>query len=110
VIQQLLAGIQRDKIAIDNGLSAGAVTNTVNEWRSALGFYAADALRELGVTLKWIGITPAQSAIGFTVEMMLNRLGVKEENLILYVRRLQSLLQHPGISIRTHCILHYKPP
>jgi hypothetical protein len=48
VIQQWLAGIQRDKIAVDNGLSAGAVTNTVNEWRSALGFYAADALREMG--------------------------------------------------------------
>jgi hypothetical protein len=81
VIQQWLAGIQRDKIAVDNGLSAGAVTNTVNEWRSALGFYAADALRDLGVTLKRIGITPAQCAIGFRVAMMLNRLGVKGKTL-----------------------------
>jgi hypothetical protein len=71
VIQQWLAGVQRDKIAADNGLSAGAVTNIVNEWRSTLGFYAADALRELSVTLKKIGITPAQCAIGFRVAMML---------------------------------------
>jgi hypothetical protein len=31
MIQQWLAGIQRDKIAVDNGLSARAVTNTVND-------------------------------------------------------------------------------
>jgi len=37
--------VSRDKIAVDNGLSAGAVTNTVNEWRLALGFSAADGLR-----------------------------------------------------------------
>ena len=39
VIQGWLAGEQRDKIAVDNGLSAGAVTNIVNEWRQALGFH-----------------------------------------------------------------------
>lgn len=44
VIQQWLEGKQRDKIAVDNGLSAGAVTNTVNNWRQALGFAAADEL------------------------------------------------------------------
>jgi hypothetical protein len=80
VIQQWLAGTQRDKIAVENGLSAGAVTNIVNEWRQALGFYAAEALRDMSVTLKKIGITPAQCAIGFRVAMILNRLAVKEEN------------------------------
>ena len=38
VIQGWLNGTQRDKIAGDNGLSAGAVTNIVDEWRLALGF------------------------------------------------------------------------
>ena len=37
VIQQWIAGAQRDKIADDSGLSAGDVTNIVNEWRQALG-------------------------------------------------------------------------
>jgi hypothetical protein len=80
VIQDWLSGKQRDKIAGDNGLSAGAVTNTVNEWRLALGFSAADGLRELAVTLKKIGITPAQCALGFRVAMTMNRLGVKEDD------------------------------
>jgi hypothetical protein len=58
---------------------AGAVTNTVNEWRLVLGFSAADALRELAVTLKKIGITPAQCALGFRIAMTMNRLGVRED-------------------------------
>ncbi|MGA9169801.1 MAG: hypothetical protein WBZ20_06625, partial [Nitrososphaeraceae archaeon] len=57
VIQGWLAGEQRDKIAVNNGLSAGAVTNIVNEWRQALGFHLADALRDLAVVLKRVGIT-----------------------------------------------------
>jgi cell division protein FtsB len=80
VIQQWLKGEQRDKIAVDNGLSAGAVTNIVNEWRQALGFSIVDALRELALTLKRIGITPAQCAVGFRVAMMMNKLGVKEDS------------------------------
>ena len=80
VIQQWLKGVQRDKIAGDNGLSAGAVTNIVNEWRDALGFSAADDLRELAVTLRKIGITAAQCAAGFRVAMMMSRLGVIENS------------------------------
>ena len=77
VIQGWLNGTQRDKIARDNGLSAGAVTNIVDEWRLALGFSPGKPeLRELAVTLKKIGITPAQCAGGFRVAMMMNRLGV----------------------------------
>src|SRR5215207_3995462 len=80
VIQQWLKGEQRDKIAADNGLSAGAVTNIVNNWRQALGFSGADELRDLAVTLNKIGITPAHCAVGFRVAMIMNRVGVKEDS------------------------------
>lgn len=79
VIQQWLAGTQRDRIAVANGLSAGAVTNIVNEWRQSLGLYVAETLRDLAVTLKKIGLSPAQCAVGFRVAMMLNRLGVRDD-------------------------------
>src|SRR5688572_3521650 len=78
VIQQWLKGEPRDKIASDNGLSAGAVINIVNEWRQ--GFYLADQLRDLAVALKKVGITPAQCIIGFRVTTIMNRLGVKEDS------------------------------
>jgi hypothetical protein len=80
VIHQWLQGAQRDTIAADNGISAGALTNIVNEWRAAVGFAKADELRELGIMLRRVGITPAQCALGFRVGMIMNRLGVKEDD------------------------------
>ena len=68
VIQQWLQGIPRNDIAVENGLSSGAVTNIVNEWRRALGFAMADTLRELSVTMQKVGITAAQCALGFRVQ------------------------------------------
>ncbi|HYA83983.1 MAG TPA: hypothetical protein VEH06_11120, partial [Candidatus Bathyarchaeia archaeon] len=79
-IQGWLNGEQRDKIAVDNGLSAGSVTNIVNEWRADLGLPSANALRELGVTLRRVGITPAQCALGFRTATLMHRIGVNEEN------------------------------
>jgi FtsZ-binding cell division protein ZapB len=80
VIKQWLEGVQRDMISANNGLSAGAATNVVNEWRRGLGSAVIDDLRELGVTFRKVGITPAQCALGFRVAMMIvAKLGVKEE-------------------------------
>jgi len=80
VIQQWLEGVQRDLIAANNGVSAGAVTNVVNEWRRGLGSAIIDDLRELGVTFRKVGITPAQCALGFRIAMMISKLGVKKED------------------------------
>ena len=81
MIQQWLEGKSRDVIAAENGLSAGAVTNIVNEWRQALELGAAVELRDLAITLKKIGITPAQCAFGFRVAMIMSKIGVKEDNI-----------------------------
>jgi hypothetical protein len=64
VIKQWLEGVPRDTIAARNGLSAGAVTNVVNEWRRAVGSAVIEDLRELGVTFRKVGINPAQCALG----------------------------------------------
>jgi hypothetical protein len=79
VIQQWLRGIQRDVIALDSGLGAGTVTNTVKEWRRGLGIPTADEFRELATSFRKLGITPARCALGFRVAMIMKRLGVKEE-------------------------------
>jgi hypothetical protein len=79
VIQQWLRGIQRDVIALDSGLGAGTVTNTVKEWRRGLGVPTADEFRELATSFRKLGITPAQCALGFRVAMIMKRLGVKED-------------------------------
>jgi DNA repair exonuclease SbcCD ATPase subunit len=98
VIQQWLKGDQRDKIAADSGLSAGAVTNIINEWKQGLGFAVADELRELAVTLKKIGITPVQCAVGFRVAATMNRLGVKEEEFESFMINVFSRCKNLGLT------------
>jgi hypothetical protein len=71
VIQQWLRGARRDTIAVDNGISAGAVTSIVNEWRATIESAKADELRELGTSLRRVGITPGQCAHGFRVAMIM---------------------------------------
>ena len=79
VIQQWLQGKTRDSIAMDTGLSTGAVTNIINEWRKGLGYPLADELRELAVTFKKIGITASQCAVGFRLATIMINLGIDEE-------------------------------
>ena len=85
VIQQWLEGIARDTIAANNDLSGGGVTNIINEWRQGLGSSVADDLRELATTLRKIGITPAQCAVGSRVAMIMINLGVKEDSFEAFI-------------------------
>jgi hypothetical protein len=79
VIQQWLQGKPRDLIALDTGLSAGAVTNIINEWRRGLSYPLADDLRELAVTFKKIGISATQCAVGFRLATLMMKFGVNEK-------------------------------
>ena len=78
VIQQWLQGKARDIIALDTGLSTGAVTNIISQWRRGLSYPLADDLRELAVTFKKVGITATQCALGFRLAMILTKFGVNE--------------------------------
>jgi hypothetical protein len=80
VIQQWLQGKPRNDIATESGISSGAVTNIVNELRYNLGLAAADELRELAVTMKKVGITAAQCALGFRTASVMLRIGVQEDS------------------------------
>ena len=90
VIQQWLAGHPRDKIAIDCGISTGAVSNIVNEWKMALDTYRPDSLRDLGISLNRIGISHAQCAVGFRVVRMLRSFGVQEDKFECFIADLQN--------------------
>ena len=78
VIQQWLQGKTRDLIVIDTGLSAGAVTNIINQWRRGLSYPLADDLRDLAVTFKKVGITATQCATGFRLATIMIKCGVNE--------------------------------
>ena len=88
VIQQWLEGKPRDLIAADTGLSSGAVTNIIDEWRQNLGIPIANDLRELAVALKKIGITANQCAAGFRIAMILIKCGVGENEFLSFVSQI----------------------
>jgi hypothetical protein len=79
VVQQWLQGKARDLIAADTGLSTGAVTNIINEWRRGLSYPLVDELRELAITFKKIGITATQCALGFRLATIILNIGVHEQ-------------------------------
>jgi DNA-binding transcriptional MerR regulator len=97
VIRDWLNGKPRDTIAHDNVVSAGAVSNMVNNWRDALAVYDADALRELGIMFRKLAITAPQSAIGFRLASILKDLGVDEENFGDFVSQIYSQCKDIGL-------------
>src|SRR5438445_8029102 len=56
VIKQWLSGDSRDRIAADNNIGAGTVSNIINEWKKGVENSDYDSLRELTVPLKKQGI------------------------------------------------------
>ena len=98
VIRGWLEGARRDTIAADTGVSAGAVTNIISEWRAGVGFPKADELRELGTSLRRVGITPGQCAHGFRVAMIMRKLGVTENNFEPFILDVYNRCKDEGLS------------
>jgi hypothetical protein len=57
VIRDWLSGKPRDKIALDNFVSTGAVSDIVSKWKADLAVYDVDALRDFGIMFQKLGIT-----------------------------------------------------
>ncbi len=89
---------ERDVIARDNGLGAGTVTNIVSEWRRGLGVPTADDLRELATSFRKFGITPARSALGFRVGMIMVKLGVKGDDFESFILDVYNRCNNLGLS------------
>jgi DNA-binding Lrp family transcriptional regulator len=88
VIHLHLQATPRNDIARTCGVSEGTVSNIVEEWKRSLGIRDAEAVRELAVNLKIVGIDPAQCAKGFRILNTMRKLGVNEnqfESFILEV-------------------------
>jgi uncharacterized protein (UPF0335 family) len=79
IIKQWISGKSRDGIALSTGVSAGAVSNVVGSWRTALGIPVSEELRELAVALRKLGLGPSECAIGARVFKIMRSLGLNEE-------------------------------
>ena len=57
VVNQWLSGDSRDRIAADNGISTGTVSNIIDEWKKRVQDSYYESIRELSVFYKKQGIT-----------------------------------------------------
>src|SRR5919106_4712955 len=77
VIRLWLEGKSRKHIALISGVSEGTVSNIIDEWRQKLGDGDAEALRELAINMKRIGIDAVQCAQGYRISCIMRKLGIK---------------------------------
>ena len=57
VIAQYLQGASRDRIAADNDIGAGTVSNIIDEWKKRVQDSDYESIRELSVFCKKQGVT-----------------------------------------------------
>jgi hypothetical protein len=98
VIRDWMSGKSRDGIARDNSVSAGAVSNIVEEWGRAMTQGDAVALRELGIMLKKSGITAPQCAMGFRLASIMKELGVDEDTFRHFISEIYKQCKDIGLA------------
>jgi hypothetical protein len=97
VIRDWLNGKPRDAIARDNSLSAGSVSNIINDWRNDLTHPVADALRELGIMLRKSRITASECALGFRLASIIKELGVDEDTFRVFISEIYNHCKNIGL-------------
>jgi hypothetical protein len=97
VMRDWLNGKPRDAIARDNSLSAGSVSNIINNWRNDLTHPVADALRELGIMLRKSRITASQCALGFRLASIMKDLGVDEDTFRAFISEIYNHSKNIGL-------------
>ena len=85
VINQWLSGDSRDKIAADNDIGAGTVSNIVNEWKKGVEDSDYDSIRELTVPLKKQGIGLKELAPFVRLYNYIQKLGANQDQIESFI-------------------------
>jgi hypothetical protein len=85
VINQWLAGESRDRIAADNGIGAGTVSNIINEWKKGIKDSDYESIRELAVFSKREGLNLSELASRFRLYNYIIKLGLNEDQIESFI-------------------------
>jgi hypothetical protein len=97
VIEKWMLGVPRNIIAVECGLSNGAVTSIVGDWRRSVGMEMAVLIRDIGVTLRKLGISPAQCATGLRVIQLVERMGLDSDSIESFLSDVYTRCQDLGV-------------
>ena len=88
VISQWLGGDSRDRIATDNGIGAGTVSNIINEWKKGVEDSDYDSLRELAVYSKKEGFGLSDIASSVRLNNYIQKLGANQDQIESFIANL----------------------
>jgi hypothetical protein len=75
VIQKWLTGIARDRLAAECGISGGAVSTIIANWRASIGFDLTDQLMEISIALRKRSMTPLECAAALRLVNIMTNIG-----------------------------------
>jgi hypothetical protein len=85
VINQWLSGDSRDRIAADNDIGAGTVSNIINEWKKGIKDSEYESIRELAVFSKKEGLNLGELASRFRLYNYIIKLGLNEDQIESFI-------------------------
>jgi hypothetical protein len=98
VIRLWIEGNSRKDIALITGVSEGTVSNIIAEWRQKLGDSDAEAIRELGINMKRLGIDADQCAEGLRISSIMKKLGVNVNQFKSFINEIYQYCQRFGLT------------
>jgi hypothetical protein len=98
IIEKWLLGHPRSGIVIQCQVSAGAVSSVVDEWRNSVGLDMANLLRDLAVTLRKLGMSPAQCTSSLRIMNLIDKMGMDANSIEIYLSEVYGRLRKLDIN------------
>ena len=98
VIEDWIRGLNRDEIAQKHLIATGSVTNIIRKWVADLhDGDIVDAMRYLAVAFRKLKLTIPQCALGARTGIMMNNLGIRENDFDEFISRTYKVLTELGL-------------
>lgn len=78
IIEYYLQGLSRDEIALNSRVSAGSVSNTIQNWKNSIDSHDIEEIRQFIKTSKKEGMTIKQCSEGYRMLKLMDKLGIVE--------------------------------
>ena len=75
VITQYLQGVSRDRIAADNGVGTGTVSNIIDEWKKGVQGSDYESVRDLAIHCKKEGVNLADFMSALRIKNYIKQIG-----------------------------------
>jgi hypothetical protein len=87
VITQYLQGVSRDRIAADNGVGTGTVSNIIDEWKKGVRGSDYESVRDLAIHCKKEGVNLADFMSALRIKNYIKQIGGDEERVEQFIAR-----------------------